>query len=90
MFISIASAAFLCIFFKLFVIHLAQSVDQFFADLQLIFSIGLDNDVCSCLIFFSTFFHQFCNKRYGLVVFDQRTVMAVFDTIQNRLRFCGQ
>ena len=54
--------SFLCAFHKLFVIHLTQSVDQFFADLQLIFSIGLDDDIGSCLVFFSTFFHQFRNK----------------------------
>ena len=53
---------FLCAFYKLFVIHLTQSVDQFFADLQLIFSIGLDDDIGSCLVFFSTFFHQFRNE----------------------------
>ena len=81
---------FLCAFYKLFVIHLTQSVDQFFADLQLIFSIGLDDDIGSCLVFFSTFFHQFRDEWYRLVVFDQWTVMAVLDTIQNRLRFCGQ
>ena len=33
--------SFLCAFYKLFVIHLTQSVDQFFADLQLVFSILL-------------------------------------------------
>ena len=54
--------SFLCAFYKLFVIHLTQSVDQFFADLQLIFSIGLDDDIGSCLVFFSTFFHQFRNE----------------------------
>ena len=65
-------------------------MDHLLTDLKLALTIGLNNDVGCCLVFRTTFLHQICDERNRLVVLKQRTVMVVFYTLQDRLRFCGK
>ena len=64
-----------------FCIHLPQAVDQLLTDLQLALSVRLDDNVGCGLIFLTALAHQICDKRNGFVVLDQRSVVAVFDTV---------
>ena len=70
------------VFFLLFFcIHLPQTVDQLLTDLQLALSVCFDDDVGCGLVFFTALAHQICDKRNGFVVLNQRSVVAVFDTV---------
>ena len=64
-----------------FCIHLPQAVDQLLTDLQLALSVRLDDNVGCGLIFLTALAHQIRDKRNGFVVLDQRSVVAVFDTV---------
>jgi hypothetical protein len=63
-------------------------VYQFFADFQFVLAVCLDDNVCCRLVFGTAFLHQFCDKRNSLIVLDQRTIVVVFDTVKDCLRFC--
>ena len=63
---------------------------QFFTDFFFILSICLNDDVCRRFIFFTTFFHKFCDKFYTLIFLQQRSVMIVLRSLKNGLRASSQ
>ena len=79
-FFSFFSLLFFLLLFR-FCIHLPQAVDQLLTDLQLALSVRLDDNVGCGLIFLTALAHQICDKRNGFVVLNQRSVVAVFDTV---------
>ena len=71
-------------------IQRSEPVYQLLTNLELVLSIGLDHDVCGRLIFLAALFHEFCDIVDIFIALKQRTVMVILDTVQDRLRLCGQ
>ena len=80
---------FCCLIYSL-CIQGAEAVYEFFADLQLVLAVCLDNNIRGSLIFLASFLHQLCDKIDILIAFQKRSVMIVLDTVQNGLRFSGE
>ena len=74
----------------LFSIQLHQLRNQFLTDLHNRFVVCLYYNICCCLILFPPLLHQTCNKLYVFVSVKNRSVVAVLDSFENRLRAGGK
>ena len=83
----------LCHFMTLFTLCIqgAEAVYEFFADLQLVLAICLDDDVSCCLVFLAAFLHQVCDEMEQFL-FPSRSGLSWLSLTRFKdcLRFCGK